>query len=143
MMKIQINKNICCLFFMFSCISLFSQESEYTVKYSEERISYLVSFIEKNLDGTDVLENFKEEQRLWELYKEYHLKTLFPESIDGIKMLWGSALSNRVGDEVLILNTERIKTLESYLKREFGTDGEGRFKGFVEELRFIYQQENK
>jgi hypothetical protein len=41
---------------------------------SEERLTYLVSFIESNLEGTDVLINFKEEQRLWELYKEYHLK---------------------------------------------------------------------
>ena len=142
-MKFHFNKFFFILFFLCIFVSLFSDESKYTVPSSEERIAYLVSYIEKNLEGTDVLENFKEEQRLWELYKEYHLKTLFPESIDGVKMLWGSALSNRVGEEVLILNTERIKVLESYLKREFGTDGEGRFKEYVEELRFIFQQKNE
>ena len=134
-MKNRINKIFCILIFLGISFSLFSNEPKYSVKSSEEKLTYLVSFIEKNLEGTDVLINFKEEQRLWELYKEYHLKTLFPELIDDVKMLWGSALSNQVGDEVLTLNMERIRILESYLKREFGTDGEGRFKEYVEELR--------
>ena len=140
MMKIRINKIICNLFCLCFSFFIFSNDLNYTVVSSEERLTYLVSFIESNLEGTDVLINFKEEQRLWELYKEYHLKTLFPNTIDGVKMLWGSALSKQVGDEVLILNMERIRTLESYLIREFGTDGEGRFKEYVEELRRMQNQ---
>lgn len=60
------------------------------------------------------MQNLKKEQKLWDLYKKYHLKTLLPDSIDGVKMLWGAALSNRYGEEVLILNMERIKILEAY-----------------------------
>lgn len=55
---------------------VFSNEPKYTVKSSEERIDVLVSFIEKNLEGTSVLTNFNEEQRLWEAYKKAHLETL-------------------------------------------------------------------
>lgn len=55
---------------------VFSNKPKYTVKSSEERIDVLVSFIEKNLEGTSVLTNFNEEQRLWEAYKKAHLETL-------------------------------------------------------------------
>lgn len=116
---------------------VFSSEPKYTVKSSEERIAALVSLVEKNLEGTSVLDSFNEEQRLWEAYKKAHLETLFPDAIDTVKMLWGSEIAFEMGKEVLVLNTERIKILESYIARECGTDGRGAFKGYVEELRNV------
>ncbi|MDE6718379.1 MAG: hypothetical protein K2J68_00775 [Treponemataceae bacterium] len=111
--------------------------AKYTVKSSEERIDVLVSFIEKNLAGTSVLVNFKEEQRIWEAYKKARLETLFPDTIDSVKMLWGSDMAFEMGEEVLALNIERIKILEAYMTRECGTDGRGEFKEYVEELRCL------
>ncbi len=115
----------------------FSNEQKYTVKSSEERIVDLVSLIEKNLEGTSVLTSFNEEQRLWEVYKKVHLETLFPDVIDTVEMLWGSGIAFEMGEEILVLNTERIKILESYMTRECGTDGRGEFKEYVEELRSV------
>ena len=68
---------------------VFSGEPKYTVKSSEERIETLILYIEKNLEGTDVLVSFREEQRLWEAYKMAHLETLFPDTIGIVKILWG------------------------------------------------------
>ena len=121
---------------------VFSEEPKYTVISSEERIGYLVSRIEKNLQSSDVLDKFREEQKNWVLYKKSHLETLFPDSINNVKMLWGSVLSKEMGDEVLLLNLERIKILELYLLRdaETGTDGSGRFMDYVEELSIIHTQ---
>lgn len=116
---------------------VFSDEPRYTVKSSEERIDSLVSLIEKNLEGTSVLISFNEEQRLWEAYKKVHLETIFPDVIDKVEMLWGSEIDFEMGKEVLILNTERIKLLESFIARECGTDGRGEFKEYVEELRSV------
>ena len=117
--------------------SIFSEETVYTVKTSEDRITYLVSLIERNLTGSSVLKSFKEEQEAWELYKNKHINMLFPDSIDNVKMLWGSVSSNEIGDEILSLNLERIQTLEKFLLRdsESGTDGRGEFKEYVEELK--------
>ena len=117
--------------------SIFSEGTVYTVKTSEDRITYLVSLIERNLTGSSVLKSFKEEQEAWELYKNKHINMLFPDSIDNVKMLWGSVSSNEIGDEILSLNLERIQTLEKFLLRdsESGTDGRGEFKEYVEELK--------
>lgn len=111
--------------------------AKYTVKSSEERIEALVALIEKNLAGTSVLASFKEEQRIWESYKKARLETLFPDTIDTVKMLWGSGMAFEMGKEVLALNIERLKFLESYMTRKSGTDGRGDFKEYVEELRHI------
>lgn len=111
--------------------------AKYTVKSSEERIETLVALIEKNLAGTSVLASFKEEQRIWESYKKARLETLFPDTIDTVKMLWGSGMAFEMGKEVLALNIERLKFLDSYMTRECGTDGRGDFKEYVEELRHI------
>ena len=120
------------------------EERKYTVQSSEERINGLVSTIEKNLEGTSVLQDFMEEQEAWKLYRRRHIETLFPEEIDDVKMPWGSVSAKEAGDAVLLLNIDRIKTLEAYLDRsgESGTDGRGDFKEYVEELKRLRQDKN-
>lgn len=137
MKKIHMIKILFFFLFLTLSTSIFSEETVYTVKTSEDRITYLVSLIERNLTGSSVLKSFKEEQEAWELYKNKHINMLFPDSIDNVKMLWGSVSSNEIGDEILSLNLERIQTLEKFLLRdsESGTDGRGEFKEYVEELK--------
>ena len=137
MKKIHMIKILFIFLFLTLSTSIFSEETVYTVKTSEDRITYLVSLIERNLTGSSVLKSFKEEQEAWELYKNKHINMLFPDSIDNVKMLWGSVSSNEIGDEILSLNLERIQTLEKFLLRdsESGTDGRGEFKEYVEELK--------
>ena len=139
MKKIHMIKILFIFLFLTLSTSIFSEETVYTVKTSEDRITYLVSLIERNLTGSSVLKSFKEEQEAWELYKNKHINMLFPDSIDNVKMLWGSVSSNEIGDEILSLNLERIQTLEKFLLRdsESGTDGRGEFKEYVEELKKI------
>lgn len=138
MKKIHIIKLLCCLYLLVNSNFVFTEESKYTVKSSEERINYLVSLIEHNLGDSSLCLSFKEEQKAWELYKQKHLDLIFPDSIDNVKMLWGSIESTEMGKEILILNIERIKVLESYLTRNSeGTDGRGDYKMYVEELKRI------
>ena len=139
MKKIHIIKSLFFVLMLNSSLFAISNELEYNIKASEKRISYLVSHIEKNLAGSSVLINFREEQKVWELYKKKHIELLFPETIDKVEMLWGSVLKDEISREMLILNIERIKVLEAYLARdtETGTDGRGDFKEYVEELKII------
>lgn len=65
---------------------------------------------------------------------------LFPDSIDNVKMLWGSIASIEMGKEILVLNLDRIKVLENYLARNSdGTDGRGDYKMYVDELKEIQE----
>ena len=139
MKKIHINKFIFFVLMLSSSFLAISNEPEYNVESSEKRIIYLVFLIEKNLAGSSVLNNFREEQKAWELYKKKHIELLFPETIDNVEMLWGSVLKDEISRELLILNIDRIKILEIYLARdtESGTDGRGDFKEYVEELKKI------
>ena len=139
MKKIHIIKILIFVLVLNSTFLAFSDEPKYDIKSSEERITYLVSLIEKNLEGCSVLYTFQEEQKAWELYKKMHIEMLFPKKIDNVKMLWGSVSKDEISKEILILNIERIKILEAYLARdaESGTDGRGDFKEYVDELKRI------
>jgi hypothetical protein len=111
------------------------------VKESEERLIELINTIKINLAGSSVYSSFTIEQEKWIEYRNSHIITLFPEYIDDIKMEWGSVLSYEISRIILQMNLERIKILEDYLyhKRLTGTDGEGRFKEYVNELKIIKQ----
>ena len=136
MQKIHMIKIISLILFLNLNYFSFSADSRYTVKSSEERISYLVSLIEKKLNQSDVLDRFVKEQKIWTEYKQSHLETLFPDTINNIEMKWGSIISQEMGEEILKLNLERINILEAYLNRngETGTDGSGIFMDYVIEL---------
>lgn len=108
-------------------------------KSTEQELADIVSSIRKNLEGTTVLHDFDKEQQAWEVYRELHMRTLFPESINGIRMLWGSILSHDAAAELDKINEDRIKTLERYMKGSHGTgtDGRGIFKEYLEEVMLI------
>jgi hypothetical protein len=54
-------------------------------------------------------------------------------------MEWGSIISYEISREILQMNLDRIEILENYLneRRQTGTDGEGRFKEYVDELKML------
>ncbi len=140
MQKIPMNKIY--VLFMFLCVictNVRSQEkSEYIIAY--ERIDELVSIIGANLQGTTVYDLFIKEQKAWEDYRDAHLETMFPEYINGVKMLWGSIEGYDSAQEILTMNLDRIKVLESFLDspRSSGTDGKGDFKEYLNDL-LLYQ----
>jgi hypothetical protein len=109
------------------------------VTQSELKLSELVNKIKINLTDTSVLDNFIKEQEKWLDYRNSHIVTLFPEYIDNIKMEWGSIISYEISREILQMNLDRIEILENYLneRRQTGTDGEGRFKEYVDELKML------
>jgi hypothetical protein len=128
---------------MFNILNVYSQDanilSDKEIKYSEIKLSELISKIKVNLAGTSVLENFIDEQKKWEEYRNSHITTLFPEYIDDVRMKWGSIISFEISKIILQMNLDRIKILENYLygKRQTGTDGEGKFKEYVNELKLM------
>ena len=112
------------------------------LKASENRLQELLTVIKSNLQGTSVYEQFLKEQELWEKYRDAHIETLYPGFIDGTKMLWGSIEGYGSAQEILKMNLDRIRVLESFLNHEHesGTDGMGLFKEYVEELRRVYSE---
>jgi hypothetical protein len=144
MRKILINKTgIFCLVFLCIILNIYPQATnmgeDNEIKQSEIKLSELINKIKDNLDGTSVLENFVNEQEKWLEYRNSHISTLFPEYIDNIRMNWGSVISHEISKIILQMNLDRINTLENYLyeRRQTGTDGEGRFKDYVNELKMI------
>lgn len=144
MKKIHINKFIILFIYIFvitrniQCDD-YSKEKANTIQNSEYELSNLITEIRNNLKNSSVLDDFEKEQEYWEKYKEAHIATLFPKYIDGVKMEWGSILSDEMAKEILEMNNERIKILKEYLdtNRETGTDGKGDYKEYVEELRNV------
>lgn len=123
----------------FLCLatSVHAEDKYRDIISTERRIQELVDEIKSNLLGTSIYTAFIEEQNFWLQYRDAHLRTLFPEYIDGIKMQWGSILSYAISQVLLQMNLDRIRILESYLYTppETGTDGKGKFKEYVNELR--------
>jgi hypothetical protein len=144
MQKILINKTkIFCLVLIYNVLIVYSQDSitgeSNEIQRSEVRLSELVNKIKANLAGTSVFDIFVVEQERWVEYRNSHIMTLFPEYIDNIRMEWGTVMSYEVSKIILRMNLDRIEILENYLyeERQTGTDGEGRFKEYVNELKMI------
>jgi hypothetical protein len=135
------------IFLILNVLSIYSQATDLAeigeIKQSENRIFELVNRIKINLVGTSVLDSFIEEQEKWLEYRNSHIVTLFPDYIDNIKMEWGSVLSYEISQTILQMNIDRVKILEDFLfkKRQTGTDGEGRFKEYINELEMIRTNE--
>ena len=136
-MKVYMQKILISSIILFLFCSLFSEDLGTVCKQKQEKILQLEQNIEENLRDTTVLNLFLEEKENWNKYMQSRINLLFPEEIDGVKMLWGSIESHEVTVEMIKLLDFRIQMLDNYLAREEGTDGEGKFKEYVEEIRRI------
>ena len=126
---------------LFTLQCLYGQEKTPAVDVgqTDRELAQILRCIRANLDGTTVLDDFNREQRAWEIYRDLHMKTLFPEYINAIKIPWGSVLSHDFSQEWISLSKERIKSLKKYMEpnKRTGTDGSGVFKEYLEELTRI------
>lgn len=118
--------------------NVYSEDLNIIMQNKQKQVHEFEQKIEKNLKDTDVLKLFLEEKANWDEYVKMRITLLFPKEINGVKMVWGSIESQEVTLEINRLLDIRIMMLENYLGRNEGTDGEGRFKEYVDELRIIH-----
>lgn len=139
-MKVPMRKILISSLFILFASNLYSNDPGSILQTKQKKIQEMEQKIEKNLKDTTVLELFLEEKTAWEKYVKMHIALLFPEEINDVKMAWGSIESHEITLELIRLLDFRIMMLEKYLTRSEGTDGEGRFKEYVNELKIIQQK---
>jgi hypothetical protein len=89
----------------------------------------------KKFRDTNVLELFLKEKADGDKYMKNRIALLFPKEINDVRMTWGSIESHETTLEIIRLLNFRIMRFENYLTRCEGTDGEERFKEYVDNGR--------